>query len=165
MLVSGVQYRDSVFLQIILHYRSLQDNGCNSLYWTVYCLSILYIVRGRWIYYLSTVCSISASLHELLGVSWLLRITKADLNAWLLLGEVPLLRECDPPDWLMHLQFQEMPTLIISLQDGTELLNFLWEIPTMVLQSTYGLPVAFLQSSWQASHSGLENQMWTNCIW
>ena len=46
MLVSGVQYSDSAFLQIILHYIDslLQGNGYNLLNYTVYpcCLSILY---------------------------------------------------------------------------------------------------------------------------
>ena len=42
----SVQHSDSIFLQIIFHYRLLQDNGYNSLCYTVYpcCLSILYIV-------------------------------------------------------------------------------------------------------------------------
>ena len=46
VLVSGVQHNDSVFLQVILHDRLLQDNEYNSLCNTVYpcCLSILYTV-------------------------------------------------------------------------------------------------------------------------
>ena len=45
MLVSGIQHSDSVFLQIIFYYRLLQDNGCNSLCYTVYLcfLSFIYI--------------------------------------------------------------------------------------------------------------------------
>ena len=45
ILVSGIQHSDLVFLQIILHYRLLQDNAYNSLCCTVYpcCISILYI--------------------------------------------------------------------------------------------------------------------------
>ena len=44
VLVSGVYHSDSIFLQIILHYRLLQDNGYNSLCYTAYpcCLSIFF---------------------------------------------------------------------------------------------------------------------------
>ena len=44
VLVSGVQHSDLVYLQIILHYRLLQDDGYDSLCYTVYpcCLTILY---------------------------------------------------------------------------------------------------------------------------
>ena len=43
---SSIQHSDSVFLQIVLHYRLLQDNRYNYLCYTVYpcCLSILYVV-------------------------------------------------------------------------------------------------------------------------
>ena len=46
MLVSGVQHGNSIFLQIISHYRLVQDDACNSLCYTVYtcCLSILCLV-------------------------------------------------------------------------------------------------------------------------
>ena len=157
ILISGVQYSDSVFLQIILHYIDslLQGNGYNLPQCIlVACLFYINSMEGEftlWVHSV-TVPWISASLRELLGEAWLLRIIDADLFR-------------EPDLLLMHLQFQEMPTLTMSLQDGTELLNFLWGIPSMVLQSTYGLLVAFLQSCWQASHSGLENQMWTNFIW
>ena len=45
MLVSHMQYSDSIFLQIILHLQ-LQDNDYISLCYTIYfyCLSILYLV-------------------------------------------------------------------------------------------------------------------------
>ena len=33
---SSIQHSDSVFLQIVLHYRLLQDNGTNSLCYEVY---------------------------------------------------------------------------------------------------------------------------------
>ena len=46
ILVSGIQHSDSEFLQIKTHYKLLQDNGYNSLCYTVYpcCLSILNMV-------------------------------------------------------------------------------------------------------------------------
>ena len=46
VLASGIQHRDSLFLQVIPHYTWLQNNGYSSLCYTVYpcCLSILYIV-------------------------------------------------------------------------------------------------------------------------
>ena len=35
VLVSGIQHRDSIFLEIILHYRLIQDIGYKSLCYTV----------------------------------------------------------------------------------------------------------------------------------
>ena len=45
MQVSGVQHSDSVFSQIVLHYRLLPDNDYKSPCYTIYpsCLPILYI--------------------------------------------------------------------------------------------------------------------------
>ena len=53
MLVSGILHSDSVFLQIILHYRLSQDNSYNSLCYSVYpfCLSILHIVLYSIMYF------------------------------------------------------------------------------------------------------------------
>ena len=44
VFVSGVQHRDLVFLQIIFHYRLLQDNGYTSLCYTVKSLLLIYLM-------------------------------------------------------------------------------------------------------------------------
>ena len=45
ILVSGIQSRDSVFLQIICHYRLLEDNGYSFLCCTMYPVAYLFYTQ------------------------------------------------------------------------------------------------------------------------
>lgn len=115
---------------------------------------------GSWMHSV-TVSSIGITAWTVRSV-WLLRVLKRT--------SVPALRSSHignrgPTSSDRCLQFQEMPTLTMSLQDGTELPSFSWETLSTALQSTYGRLAACLQSSWPASRSGRENQMWINFIW
>ena len=64
ILVSNVQHNDSIFLQIIFHYKLLQDNGCGMLY--IFVAYLFYIgmlcIFVAYLFYMQYFVSINSTL-------------------------------------------------------------------------------------------------------